>query len=232
MMQPVTAQPGFSSMGMVPLNVPPGLEYLNQLDMLLVKQKVEGLEAVLGFETQNKYVIRNSMGQDVFKAKEDSDCCSRMMCGNVRPFSVAVTDFQDREVMLFSRPFNCCLQSIEVQSPPGTVIGSVQQECNLCSSEFVVYDQSDNPTLRISGPPSCFAFSLCGDVEFQVLTGDGSTEIGKITKQWSGFLREGFTDADNFGISFPMDLDVRMKATLLGALFLIDFMYFEKGSDD
>lgn len=115
-------------MGMVPLNVPPGLEYLNQLDMLLVKQKVEGLEAVLGFETQNKYVIRNSMGQDVFKAKEDSDCCSRMMCGNVRPFSVAVTDFQDREVMLFSRPFNCCLQSIEVHSPPGTVIGSVQQE--------------------------------------------------------------------------------------------------------
>lgn len=95
-----------------------------------------------------------------------------------------------------------------------------------------MYDQSDNPTLRISGPPSCFAFSLCGDVEFQVLTGDGSTEIGKITKQWSGFLREGFTDADNFGISFPMDLDVRMKATLLGALFLIDFMYFEKGSDD
>jgi hypothetical protein len=35
---------------------------------------------------------------------------------------------------------------------------------------------------------------------------DGSTEVGKISKQWSGLLREAFTDADNFGISFPMDL--------------------------
>jgi hypothetical protein len=28
--------------------------------------------------------------------------------------------------------------------------------------------------------------------------------------------------------SFPMDLDVRAKATLLGACFLIDYMFFEK----
>ena len=42
---------------------------------------------------------------------------------------------------------------------------------------------------------------------------------------------QAFTDADNFGISFPMDLDVRVKATLLGALFLIDFMFFEKANN-
>ena len=48
------------------------------------------------------------------------------------------------------------------------------------------------------------------------------------SKQWSGLLREAFTDSDIFGISFPMDLDVRMKAVLLAACFLIDFMYFEK----
>jgi hypothetical protein len=28
-----------------------------------VKQKLEGLEAVIGFETKNKYVIKNSLGQ-------------------------------------------------------------------------------------------------------------------------------------------------------------------------
>lgn len=49
---------------------------------------------------------------------------------------------------------------------------------------------------------------------------DGA-EVGKITKQWSGLAREMFTDADHFGISFPMDLDVKVKATLLGACFLI-----------
>ena len=45
-------------------------------------------------------------------------------------------------------------------------------------------------------------------------------------------MNELFTDADNFGISFPVDLDVKAKATLLGATFLIDFMYFEKSNSN
>jgi len=63
--------------------------------------------------------------------------------------------------------------------------------------------------------------AVCGDVEFQVLSKDGSVQVGKITKQWSGLIREAFTDSDHFGISFPLDLDVHMKAVLLGACFLI-----------
>jgi hypothetical protein len=45
--------------------------------------------------------------------------------------------------------------------------------------------------------------------------------VGKISKQWAGLLREAFTDADYFGITFPMDLDVKMKAVMIGACFLI-----------
>jgi hypothetical protein len=30
---------------------------------------------------------------------------------------------------------------------------------------------------------------------------DGTTPVGKISKQWSGLMREYFTDADNFGVS-------------------------------
>ena len=52
------------------------------------------------------------------------------------------------------------------------------------------------------------------------MTNDGRT-IGKITKQWSGIVKEALTDTDNFGVQFPMDLDVKIKACLLGALFLI-----------
>ena len=36
------------------------------------------------------------------------------------------------------------------------------------------------------------------------------TQIGKITKQWSGIGREIFTDSDNFGVNFPIDLDVKV----------------------
>lgn len=55
----------------------------------------------------------------------------------------------------------------------------------------------------------------------QILTMDETSKIGKISKQWTGLLREAFTDSDNFGIQFPMDLDVKMKAVMIGACFLI-----------
>lgn len=46
-------------------NCPPGLEYLTTIDQLLVHQKVEMLEAFTGFETKNKFSIKNSFGQKV-----------------------------------------------------------------------------------------------------------------------------------------------------------------------
>ena len=55
----------------------------------------------------------------------------------------------------------------------------------------------------------------------QLYLKDGETQVGKIVKQFSGLGRELFTDGDHFGIHFPMDLDVKMKAVLLGACMLI-----------
>ena len=38
---------------------PKGLEYLAQLDRVLIHQQVEMLEAFTGWETKNKYAIKN-----------------------------------------------------------------------------------------------------------------------------------------------------------------------------
>jgi len=35
----------------------------------------------------------------------------------------------------------------------------------------------------------------------QVYDANGEQEVGKISKQWSGFVQEYFTDADNFGVN-------------------------------
>ncbi|XP_038115325.1 phospholipid scramblase 2 isoform X2 [Culex quinquefasciatus] len=213
-------------------NCPPGLEYLTSIDQLLVHQKVELLEAFTGFETANKYTVKNTLGQKVYWAVEDTDCCTRNCCGPARPFDMKVLDFYQNEVLHFNRPlrcqsccFPCCLQELEVSAPPGNVIGMVEQNWSIFTPQFSIKDTSGNTVLRIEGP-FC-TFSICGDVEFKVVTNDGN-QVGKISKQWSGIAREMFTDADHFGINFPMDLDVRVKATLLGALFLIDYMFFEK----
>lgn len=108
---------------------------------------------------------------------------------------------------------------MEVSAPPGTIIGTIEQEWSIFTPSFSIKTPSGDVVLRIEGPFCTMSF--CGDVEFKVLSADGSREVGKISKQWSGLVREMFTDTDYFGITFPMDLDVRMKAVMLGACFLI-----------
>lgn len=43
----------------------------------------------------------------------------------------------------------------------------------------------------------------------KVISADQS-EVGTITKQWSGLAKEYFTDADNFGITCELQIDVTL----------------------
>ena len=111
-------------------------------------------------------------------------------------------------------------QELEVYSISGQQLGSIHQDWSICTPQFSVKSGASGETvLKISGP--FLTISCCKDVVFDVLTRDRETKVGKITKQWSGFTREAFTDADLFGVTFPLDLDVQVKATLLAATFLI-----------
>ena len=55
----------------------------------------------------------------------------------------------------------------------------------------------------------------------QIRSLDNKYKVGVISRNWSGLGQELFTDSTKFGIQFPVDLDVRMKAVLLGACILI-----------
>lgn len=70
-----------------------------------------------GFETQNQYEVKNSIGQKIYHAKEVSSCCSRICCGSFRAFDMKIIDSHGEEVIHLYRPlacstcwFPCCLQ--------------------------------------------------------------------------------------------------------------------------
>ncbi|KAM4772723.1 phospholipid scramblase 2-like [Rhinophrynus dorsalis] len=216
-------------------NCPPGLEYLTQIDQILIRQHIELLEIFTGFETNNKYELKNSMGQRVYYAAEENDCCNRNCCGNIRSFTMTIVDNMGREVIRLLRPlrcyeccFPCCLQKLEVQAPPGTTVGYVIQNWHLCLPKLTIQNEKGEDILKITGP--CIPCRCCTDVNFEVKSLDESSIVGRISKQWTGLIRETFTDGDYFGVQFPMDLDVKTKAVVLGACFLIDFMYFENSN--
>ena len=49
---------------------PPGLEYLAQVNCIMIHQQSELLEALTGFEGANKYDVLNSFGQRIYTAVE------------------------------------------------------------------------------------------------------------------------------------------------------------------
>lgn len=126
---------------------PPGLEYLQArenhslsliykyepkktisiqfqvLDQVLIKQKVELLEMVTDYESNNQYELLNSVGQPVYKAEEHTDCLLRYFCGYIRPFDIEIKDNFGTEVIHLNRGLrcNCCccpcfMQKMEVRA--------------------------------------------------------------------------------------------------------------------
>ncbi|XP_077553074.1 phospholipid scramblase 2-like [Haemaphysalis longicornis] len=213
---------------------PPGLEYLVSVDQLLVHQQLQLIEIFLPYEQKNKYVVKNTMGQFIYMAVEESDLASRCCCGKSRPFEMTVLDYRNVEVIRFFRPLRCdscccfcCLQEMQVQAPPGTIIGSIRQRWSVLFPTFSVLDSNDREVLKVVGP--FITSACCNDVVFDIFSRDGRTKLGAVSKNWTGVLREALTDIDNFTVVFPVDMDTKIKAVLLGLVFLIDFIYFETG---
>ena len=144
---------------------------------------MELLEAFTGWESCNKYKIMNNLGQDVFFAKEDTDCCTRMCCGPGRPFEMNIVDNSGKEVIHLVRPlrcqgccFPCCLQELEVHSPAGTIIGSVEQKWTLCTPLFAIKNERGEEILTIEGP--LCGFECCSDIDFNITSAGDGSEVG------------------------------------------------------
>ncbi|XP_031638157.1 phospholipid scramblase 1-like isoform X2 [Contarinia nasturtii] len=194
------------------------LGYLLEANQLVVREQAN-------FQIGNSFHIKNSRGESIYYAREEDDCCAQCCVeASKRPFEMQIFDHNQQEVIHVSRPYSCgySSESVDVMSPSGQVYGRIVQQFTFVYPHFKVKDHLNQTVLYIEGPGITI-----GNASFKVYAMNG-TQVGKISKRWSGLAQEFFTDADHFGISFPVDLDVRMKATLLGAVLLINSMYYDR----
>lgn len=196
--------------------VPRGLEYLTQINQLVIEQKVDLLEAFTGWEESNRYVIRNSVGQQIYYAFEQSDTCQRQCCLNDRGFVITIVDNFNQPVLRISREFKCCAGccwcagccikscafEVKVETADGQFIGLVRQLGSFWKARYEICDSKGSPILLLVGP-CCICHGACCtcDNDFILKTLDENTVVGKITRKYSGFVKELFTYADNFSIN-------------------------------
>jgi len=101
--------------------------------------------------------------------------------------------------------------------------GGLQPQLNIMSR-----DGANNQTgIYMEGPMCCIG--SCCDSTFNVKSAQG--DIGMIRKEGpeglADMAAELLTDADNFTMSWNQNIDMPTKVSLLGAMFLLDFMFFE-----
>ena len=72
--------------------IPPGLEYLLLIDNLQIEQNVSLLETITGWDTNNKYVIKNGNGEQMYYAFEKTGTCMRTCFGSRRSITIHIVD--------------------------------------------------------------------------------------------------------------------------------------------
>lgn len=200
------------------------MEQLRSSKSLVVSQKKEWGEILTGFETRNKYVVSDTSGRTLyFAAEEKGSLLALWFLRALRPFTIVLLSKEGREVMRIKRKFRFYFHRAEIFDAQGTLLGAIERRFSILRRKYTVYGSSGNEIYQLFGP-------LLHPWTFRIKK-DGS-EYGMITKKWSGLLKESFTDADTFGVTFPVEWDIKLKALFMGAVFLIDFVHFEnKGNN-
>ena len=200
------------------------MEKLRQVNSLIIIQKKEWGEILTGFETKNKYLVRDNNGNVLYYAAEEGgSILLRVLLQALRPFTLVVLSKNDDIILRVNRPFRFIFHEAKIVDSRGDLLGILKKRFSILRREYSVLDSTGEEIYQLVGP-------LLKPWTFFIKNND--EEYGKITKKWSGFLKEAFTDADNFGVIFPVDWDVKLKALFLGAVFLIDFVHFENKGDD
>jgi len=229
-------------------------ERIQNAPNLLVKQTRKGcLQEMMGCEAQSEFNIATMEDQrlNILYAIEEGNCCVRTFCPIIRDFQMKVSEHKEAPPFLeFERPMKCaggplkccCYQEVTARSVEGEDLGGVREQFYVCVPSFSIFDGSGQQTHELK-PPTCLG-GLCIDCCAEGLCrqpfrihkiGEPGVNIegdGKITKIWGGIMKEMFTDADTFELDFPQKADYATKARLLGAVFLLNQLFYENKNNN
>ena len=179
---------------------------------------MEHIEAFTGFETENRYSVATPDGDTLLYAAEESGFLGRNLLKSHRPLTLKAVDPQGHVVFEASRNFFWFFSHMHIRDS-ARPLGSLRRHFGLLVRKFTLEDSTGREVAEIRGPqlrPNTFMVYRQG------------SEIARITKQWSGILKEAFTDADTFRVELnDRQMEPDLALLILTAAFAIDLDFFE-----
>ncbi|XP_011699361.1 PREDICTED: phospholipid scramblase 2-like isoform X2 [Wasmannia auropunctata] len=205
------------------LNPISGTQFLHGVEQLEIQQVID-LPTLIG-RTDGRgiqYRVKVPHAEALFLATESKSETESRLCGWYKGFVLNVQDQCGETAFIIRKDpslLHMSRQKITVES--ANFIGSVEGNFSLWPS-FTVYNEIHEPLCNIYGPKAC-GCCMYKEALFQVISLDGSRQIASLMHQWDHLAVE-YT----LLLTFPMEMDVRLKSLLLGASFLIEYLYFER----
>ena len=231
-----------------------GVDKINGLSGVFIKQKVEILEAATTCETENIYHIfaldddMRKKGPLLFRCKERSTTCSRFcLPGECRPFQMTVSkvsfgheDSGSEPFLSLERPCRwtclCCnrpeVKVTLVEAGQSEYLGKIVDHWNLCDRVFDIHDRENAKQYVIAGGCCQVGFwcrcicDPCQKIDFSVKSPSGET-ISRVQKRSPGVVQTYVIDADFFALEFPKNSTATEKALLMSAVLFLDYRLFE-----
>ncbi|MBU0553070.1 scramblase [Myxococcota bacterium] len=197
---------------------------LGQRRRVFIRQRVEWGEAVFGFEQRNQYDVFDDKNELIGRVVEDQGALSRLLSrlflGSRRGFEIDVRSHLNRDLLSLTRGFSFFFSEMDVWDTKGRRLGRVVRRFSLLYRQFDLIDERGHVFAYIKSP-------LWRLWTFPIFCVE-NRERGRITKRWSGLLKEMFSDADNFGVDFgEMPWTLSHRAVIFAAAISIDFDFFE-----
>lgn len=192
---------------------------------LIVSQKIEMLEALVDFESRNKYGVYSSNRAPIAFAAEQGKgflgILMRLLVKHWRTFEIHIFSPDRQLVARAIHPFRFFWfnERLDIVDASGNPIGSIQRRFTFLYKKFDILDATGNVLLSVSSAPwRLWTFEFMRDGQRHAV----------IEKKWSGGLKEIFTDADNFRIGFDNpSLPDHVRWLLIAAAIFVDLQYFE-----
>ncbi|XP_060815976.1 phospholipid scramblase 4-like isoform X1 [Bombus pascuorum] len=211
------------------LTVLSGTHFLSNVEQLEIQQIVD-LSTLLGrLKKRFQYRVKVPKAETLFLAMETESknessgwSCSRLTRDD---FQLNIVDQcgETAFTMVMNSMWTFALNkshTMSVLSP--NLIGTIGQNSHIIGSSFTAYDAIGKRLCNIYGPniSDCCMYQ---ESQFQVISIDGTHQIASLMHQWDNILHDYI-----MLITFPSNLDIKLKTLLLAAAFLLEYLYFRQ----
>ena len=232
---------------------------LDNINEIVINQKADILEAVMGCEQPNNYHVYGRMkdGQLIYilKCREFSGCCMRCCCSvDNRQFTMKIksstqgennsTDDEEFTNSLIKIIKDCRCPCICCIRPEMNIfltennkkLGTIENSFSFCDPIFNIYDEKDNKIFYITAE-CCQSGLLCRNNFI------GKTEechffiykSGENSKPIGNICKKAAKSmlniADDYSIFLPNNSTPEEKVLLTMAGIMIDYQYFERNNN-